>query len=155
MFIVGCVAIVVLALGTFVMMIRPMDSYLNYSMRKKVKTNKIPLYFPNDRTNESLYGPSLEDPNVGAYLPAFVCSIVTYVLALILLVVLVVVRVALKNDKITDLLAVCSFVAMMMNATVCLILRERYKKKYFLHKDELIAKITAIKEQQKNEKNDD
>lgn len=152
-FIVGCATIIIFALGTFVMMIRPMDIYLNYSMKKKIKTKKIPLYFPNDRTNESLYGPSLENPNEGTYLPAFICSIVTYALAIILLTLLISFYIALKDKFITDVITTISFCVMLSNAIVCLILRERYKKIYFLHKDEWINKIVAIKSQQNNEKN--
>lgn len=149
-FIVGCVSIVVLALATFTMMIRPMDVYLNYSMRRKIKTNKIPLYFPSDRTNESLYGPALENPNEGTYFPAFVCSIVTYILSFILIIGLIVSHFTINNELITNAVAAICFVVMMINATVCLVLRERYRKKYFLHKDELIDKIMSIKAQQNN-----
>lgn len=151
-FIAGCATIIIFALGTFVMMIRPMDVYLNYSMKKKIKTKKIPLYFPSDRANESLYGPSLENPNEGTYLPAFICSIVTYVLAIVLLILLMSFYFALKDKFITDVMATISFIVMLSNAIVCLILRERYKKLYYQHKDEFINKIIAIKSQQNSEK---
>lgn len=150
-FIVGCLMVVVFAAATFTMMIRPMDSFLNYSMVKKIKTKGIPLYFPSDRVNESLYGPSLEEPNEGTYLPAFVCSIVTYALSVILLVVLTVIHFVIKDQSITNVVVSISFVAMLGNACVCLVLRERYKKKYFLCKDELINKIMEIKAQQSDE----
>ncbi|MCM1194344.1 MAG: hypothetical protein NC332_00200 [Firmicutes bacterium] len=150
-FIVGCATIIIFALGTFVMMIRPMDIYLNYSMKKKIKTKKIPLYFPSDRANESLYGPSLENPNEGTYLPAFISSLVTYILAIVLLILHISLYFALKDELITNVMTTIIFVVMLSNAVVCLILRERYKKIYFKHKDEYIDKIIAIKSQQNNQ----
>ncbi len=151
-FIVGCVSVVVFALATFTMMIGPMDSYLNYSMKKKIKTKGIPLYFPSDRVNESLNGPSLEDPNEGTYLPAFVCSIVTYSLSLVLLIMMIVIQFVVKSELATNAVVFISFIAMVINAVVCLVLRERYKKKYYLHKEEWINKITEIKAQRSENK---
>lgn len=151
-FIVGCVAVVILALATFISIIGPMDSYLNYSMIKKIKTKGLPLYFPSDRAKESFYGPSLEDPNEGTYLPAFICSIVTYSLSLVLLIMMIVIQFVVKSELVTNVVVSISFIAMFINAVICLILRERYKKKYFLHKEEWINKIKKIKTQHLDEK---
>ncbi len=151
--IVGCIAAAVWGIINFATVITPMDSLLNYSMKKKVITDKIPLYFPNNRTQESLYGPSLEEPNKGTYLPAFICSIVTYLLTLGIIVALLVLYFGVKDEQSTNTMAIIGFVIMVVNQAVGAILNGHYKKKYAQHKDELINQIMKIKENKDSNSN--
>lgn len=145
LFVIGCVAVIGLAICTFVMMIRPIDVYLNYSMKRKINTKKIPLYFPSDRVNESLHGPSLENPNVGTYLPAFVCAVVTYSISTSLLILLVIIQFTIQDIEITKCVVEICFIIMLGNAIVDCVLREHYKKKYFLNQEQYKNKIMLIK----------
>ena len=77
-----------------------MDRALNYSMKKKIRTKKIPLWFPSDRKNESAFGPSLEEPNEGTYLPAFVSCIITYAILFASVIAQIVVHCVVKVDKV-------------------------------------------------------
>ena len=90
-FIIFLVLIIGLAADHICIFIKKIDQALNFSMKKKIKVKRIPLYFPNDRKNESKLGETLENPNEGVYLPAFICCLVTYFIVLLAIVYVILV----------------------------------------------------------------
>lgn len=141
--ILGC-SVVLCSLIIALIFIKSMDGFLNYSMLKKVVTKKIPLWFPSDRKNESAYGPSLEQPNEGTYLPAFICCCVTYALSFILIIITISVHFCLLNKLVDKYIAIATAIICVMNLFVIRLLIEHYKNKYFKNQPYYIAKISSI-----------
>ena len=141
--ILGC-SVVLCSLIIALIFIKSMDGFLNYSMLKKVVTKKIPLWFPSDRKNESAYGPSLEQPNEGTYLPAFICCCVTYALSFILIIITISVHFCLLNKLVDKYIAIATAIICVMNLFVIRLLIEHYKKKYFKNQPYYIDKINDI-----------
>lgn len=112
-------------------LIDKMDMFLNYSMKKKVYAKKLQFLFPSNRANESTYGPSLEQPNRGTYLPAFICCCITYGLFIILQILALIIHFCLQN-KYADLCILWTIVGVCcVNTFAISVLREHYMKKYF------------------------
>ena len=95
-----------------------MDRALNYSMKKKIRTKKIPLWFPSDRKNESAFGHSLEEPNEGTYLPAFVSCIITYAILFASVIAQIVVHCVVKVDKVDAYMMLGTAAANILNTCV-------------------------------------
>lgn len=121
-----------------------MDKILNYSMKKKVKTKKIPLWFPSDRKNESASGPSLEQPNEGTYLPAFIFSIIAYSICVVSIVTLITVHFVVRDDSVDLYLMIGVVVASILEIITVRLLIEHYERKYFNNQPYYIDKIRAI-----------
>lgn len=141
--IVGCGVVFFFLVFAFVL-IMAMDGFLNYSLKKKVKTKGIPLWFPSDRKNESAFGPSIEQPNEGTYLPAFICCCVTYALSFILIIITISVHFCLLNKLVDKYIAIATAIICVMNLFVIRLLIEHYKNKYFKNQPYYIAKISSI-----------
>ncbi len=127
----------------FMYNLKEIDSNLNYSMKKKVITKKIPLYFPNDRKNESLYGPTLEEPNEGTYLPAFVLSILTYIIGLAYVTTSIVSIICLSES---NAFKVAAYGLLIIGAweIILIVIGKVYEHKYFKNRDANIQKISQI-----------
>lgn len=106
------------------------DMALNYSMKKKVNTDKIPLWFPSNRATESAFGPSLEQPNKGTYLPAFVCCCITYALPIVYLAVAIPLHFCLNNRIVDKWVTIVSYVVMCADVGTINTLWDHYSKKY-------------------------
>lgn len=121
-----------------------MDRMLNYSMKKKVKTKKIPLWFPSDRKNESAFGPSLEQPNEGTYLPAFICCIILYMTCLLSVVSMIVVHFIVKNNSVDLYLMIGVIALVSLELLFIRIMIEHYERKYFDNQVYYMNKINSI-----------
>ncbi len=141
--ILGC-SVVLCSLIIALIFIKSMDGFLNYSMLKKVVTKKIPLWFPSDRKNESAYGPSLEQPNEGTYLPAFICCCITYALSISLIIIIISVHFCLQNKMIDKCILIATAILCGINVSVVGLLKEHYRNKYFKNQPFYIAKISSI-----------
>ncbi len=135
----------------FMYNLREIDSNLNYSMKKKIVTKKIPLYFPNDRINESMYGPTLEYPNEGTYLPAFVLSILTYIIGFAYIVTVIVCAICLTE---TLVFKVAAYGLLVIGAweILLIVIGKTYEHKYFKNRDANIKKISQILNGNREEK---
>lgn len=141
--IVGCGVVFFFFVFAFVL-IMAMDGFLNYSMKKKVKTKGIPLWFPSDRKNESAFGPSIEQPNEGTYLPAFICCCITYALSISLIIIIISVHFCLQNKMIDKCILIATAILCGINVSVVGLLKEHYRNKYFKNQPFYIAKISSI-----------
>lgn len=121
-----------------------MDRMLNYSMKKKVKTKKIPLWFPSDRKNESAFGPSLEQPNEGTYLPAFISCIILYMTCLLSVVSMIVVHFIVKNNSVDLYLMIGVIALILLEVLFIRIMIEHYEQKYFNNQLYYMNKINSI-----------
>lgn len=124
-------------------LIDKMDMFLNYSMKKKVDTKKLAFLFPSNRANESTYGPSLEQPNRGTYLPAFICCCITYAISIILFIVALVIHFSLKNQH-ADLCVLWTTIGVCATNTLAIrVINEYYMKKYYKNQPYWIDHINA------------
>lgn len=114
-------------LGVF---IKQMDRALNFSMKKKIKVKYIPLYFPNDRKNESKLGETLENPNEGVYCPTFICSLITYFIVLLAIIYFVLVFTINMPESICVGLLYGFIVLMLVYGIIVNALLRHYKLKY-------------------------
>lgn len=130
-------------ISCFLTTLRDIDSFLNYSMKKKIITDKWPLYFPNDRKNESLHGPTIEEPNKGTYLPAFVLSILTYILGLAYFVVTILGVVFLPEIQAFNM-SLYGLVVVVVWGMILLIIAKIYDNKYYKNRAANIEKISQI-----------
>lgn len=121
-----------------------MDRMLNYSMKKKVKTKKTPLWFPSDRKNESAFGPSLEQPNEGTYLPAFISCIILYMTCLLSVVSMIVVHFIVKNNSVDLYLMIGVMALVLLEVLFIRIMIEHYERKYFNNQPYYMNKINDI-----------
>ena len=149
--IIGCLLNCSIAFLTFTWTAE-MDRALNYSMKKKIRTKKIPLWFPSDRKNESAFGPSLEEPNEGTYLPAFVSCIITYAILFASVIAQIVVHCVVKVDKVDAYMILGTSAANILNTCVVRSIVEHYVRKYSWNKPYYMNKISAI---QKDKDKDD
>ena len=135
------VLIILMAAGILGVLIKKMDSALNFSMKKKIKDKRIPLYFPNDRANETKLGETLENPNEGVYLPTFICSLVTYFIVLLAIVyVILVFTINMPASVGTGLMYGFIFLMVLYGCVVDALLRH-YIVKYLNNQEEWKAKI--------------
>lgn len=120
-----------------------MDERLNYSMKRKVNTDRIPLWFPSNRATESALGPSLEQPNKGTYLPAFVCCCVTYALTIIAVIMLIVVHYCFSSSTADKICLSVVYILVFFNNAVVSVLATHYHKKYYENQPYWIGLINA------------
>lgn len=120
-----------MAAGILCVFIKQMDQALNFSMKKKVKVKKIPLYFPNDRENESKLGETLENPNEGVYLPTFICSLITYFILLLAIIYVILVFTIKMPEQIGMGLLYGFIILMVVYGIIVNALRRYYKNKYY------------------------
>ena len=123
---------------------KEMDKMLNYSMKKKIKWWIFKnLYFDN-RREEYLHGPVLENPNCGTYLPIFILILTTFFVFLVSLIwslVLIFIEHTKTNVQIMTIFSLGSLVVI---SIVAGILDVVYQKKFVKHQSEYIIKIAAI-----------
>ncbi|MBQ7915071.1 MAG: hypothetical protein IJ322_06160 [Clostridia bacterium] len=123
---------------------KEMDKMLNYSMKKKIKWWIFKnLYFDN-RREEYLHGPVLENPNCGTYLPIFILILTTFFVFLVSLIwslVLIFIEHTKTNVQIMTIFSLGSLVVI---SIVAGILDVVYQKKFVKHQSEYISKIAAI-----------
>ena len=123
---------------------KEMDKNLNYSMKKKIKWWIFKnLYFDN-RREEYLHGPVLENPNCGTYLPIFILILTTFFVFLVSLIwslVLIFIEHTKTNVQIMTIFSLGSLVVI---SIVAGILDVVYQKKFVKHQSEYISKIAAI-----------
>ena len=124
---IGCIFVVSLTIISL-HWTEVMDRMLNYSMKKKVKTKKIPLWFPSDRKNESAFGPSLEQPNEGTYLPAFISCIILYMTCLLSVVSMIVVHFIVKNNSVDLYLMIGVIALILLEVLFIRIMIEHYEQ---------------------------
>lgn len=147
------VLITMLTHANLCVQIKQMDMALNYSRKKKIKVNRIPLYFPNDRKNESKEGPTLENPNEGVYLPAFVCALVQYFIVLLAIVFAVLVLTEIIPGSMVmgfvyGLIALIAIYSIVIDQ-----IRAHYERKYAMQKEFLKEEIRQILAQREKEEN--
>lgn len=140
---IGCIFVVSLTIISL-HWTEVMDRMLNYSMKKKVKTKKIPLWFPSDRKNESAFGPSLEQPNEGTYLPAFISCIMLYMSCLLSVVSMIVVHFIVKNNSVDLYLMIGVIALILLEVLFIRIMIEHYEQKYFNNQPYYMNKINDI-----------
>ncbi len=148
---IGCLLNCAIAFLTFTWTAE-MDRALNYSMKKKIRAKKIPLWFPSDRKNESAFGPSLEEPNEGTYLPAFIWCIITYVILFVSVISQITVHCVVKVYKVDVYMMLGTFAANIINTCVVRTIVEHYARKYAWNKPYYMNKISEV---QKGKDNDD
>lgn len=148
--VIGCLLNCSIAFLTFTWTAE-MDRALNYSMKKKIRTKKIPLWFPSDRRNESAFGPSLEEPNEGTYLPAFICCIITYAILFVSVISQIIVHCVVKVDKVDAYMMLGTSAVNVVNTCVVRTIVEHYARKYFWNKPYYMNKISAIQKGKDNE----
>lgn len=140
---IGCIFVVSLTIISL-HWTEVMDRMLNYSMKKKVKTKKIPLWFPSDRKNESAFGPSLEQPNEGTYLPAFISCIILYMTCLLSVVSMIVVHFIVKNNSVDLYLMIGVIALILLEVLFIRIMIEHYERKYFDNQAYYMNKINSV-----------
>lgn len=148
--VIGCFLTCSIAFLTFTWTAE-MDRALNYSMKKKIRTKKIPLWFPSDRRNESAFGPSLEEPNEGTYLPAFICCIITYVILFVSVICQIIVHCVVKVYKVDVYMMLGTFAANIINTCVVRTIVEHYARKYAWNRPYYMNKISEIQNDKDNE----
>lgn len=158
-FVIGFVVLISLA-ALFILKgsLKRMDQALNYSRKKKINVKRIPLYFPNDRKNESKDGPTLENPNEGVYLPAFVCALVLYFIVLLAIVFAVLVLTKIIPDSMVNWFFYGFMGLIGLYAIVVDEIRRHYELKYAMQKEflkEEIRQILAQREKEENTSNTD
>lgn len=143
------VLIIGMAIGVLCVFIKQMDQALNFSMKKKINVKKIPLYFPNDRKNESKLGDTLENPNEGVYLPTFICSLITYFIVLLAIIYVVLVFTIKMPESIGMGFLYGFLILMIVYGIIVNALRRHYKYKYFDNqeywKSEIRKKLAELK----------
>ncbi len=120
---------------------KDIDLMLNYSMKRKVKWGPFKYLYMNNRLEETLGGPVLDDPNCGIYFPVFMlilahsAAVLTSIIWSIILIV--------RGYTVSD-------VKIMFNVTLGMtlivifasgILSHVYKNKYVNNKAKYIRKI--------------
>ena len=148
--VIGCLLNCSIAFLTFTWTAE-MDRALNYSMKKKIRTKKIPLWFPSDRRNESAFGPSLEEPNEGTYLPAFICCIITYAILFVSVISQIIVHCVVKVYKVDVYMMLGTFAANIINTCVVRTIVEHYARKYAWNRPYYMNKISEIQNDKDNE----
>ena len=128
---------------------KEMDKMLNYSMKKKIKWWIFKnLYFDN-RREEYLHGPVLENPNCGTYLPIFILILTTFFVFLVSLIwslVLIFIEHTKTNVQIMTIFSLGSLVAI---SIVAGILYYVYRSKYQKQMVKNIEKITQVLNERK------
>lgn len=153
--IIGCV-FSILQLVPELSWCKELDEVLNYSMKRKVYAKKLQFLFPSDRANESTYGPSLEQPNCGTYLPAFVMCVISYVICVISLICVLAVHFIIKNDMVDMYIMIAAILLPSENVLCIRILHEHYLHKYAKHQPEHIELLNAeIEKHNDTSKNND
>ena len=154
-FIIFLVLIIGLAADHICIFIKKIDQALNFSMKKKIKVKRIPLYFPNDRKNESKLGETLENPNEGVYLPAFICCLVTY-FSVLLAIVYAILGCTITMPELIDAVLFYGFIVIMgVYAVIFDGLRRHYKYKYYDNQEYWIAEVKKkIAEREKKQTDD-
>ena len=128
---------------------KEMDKMLNYSMKKKIKWWIFKnLYFDN-RREEYLHGPVLENPNCGIYLPIFILILTTFFVFLVSLIwslVLIFIEHTKTNVQIMTIFSLGSLGAI---SIVAGILYYVYESKYQKQMMKNIEKITQVLNERK------
>lgn len=153
--IIGCVFSVLL-LVIELEWCKDLDITLNYSMKKKVHAKKLQFLFLSNRANELTFGPSLEQPNCGTYLPAFVMSVISCFICIISIICVLTVHFVIKNDMIDMYIMIATILLPSANVLCVRILHEQYLHKYAKHQPEHIELINAeIEKRNGKSKNND
>lgn len=148
------VLVSIISVTALLVPIKQIDKALNFSRKKKIKVKWIPMYFPNDRKDESKEGPTLENPNEGVYLPAFICALVQYFIVLLAIVFAVLVLTEIIPDSM-----VMGFVYGLFGLIVifeCVLdgIRRHYRYKYQFNKEFLKEEIRQILAEREKESKD-
>lgn len=135
---------ILMAAGIIGVLVKKIDRALNFSMKKKIKVRGIPLYFPNDRKNESKLGKTLENPNEGVYLPTFICSLITYFIVLLAIIYSILVFTVEIPKPIVNGLMYGFLGIMIVYGVIIDGLLYHYNTKYINHQEEWKEKIRNI-----------
>ena len=123
---------------------KSMDKLLNYSMKKKIKWGPFKHLYHDNRRDEYLHGPVLDDPNVGVYSPIFGLIVSLFSAFLISSIWSFVLILNKFTDSDVVAMTVTCYSLAFTTLLVALVLYYVFKGKYFKHRQENIRKIAAI-----------
>lgn len=123
-----------------------MDKALNYSMKKRAKWWPFKYLYSDNRREEYLHGPVLEEPNCGTYLPVATLIILQFVIVCISLVWAICLLFLEYTKHELKILFWSTAIPFFVTLIVGAILSTVYEKKYAENESEYKRKIANILE---------